>query len=94
MKMDIQNRNQEIIRRSKQAEIRSRAEHLIVRTERLISLCDSWLPADEANKNIMKAFDDREKAKRRKSITNMFRFSRFLKFKKIISIILPQHGIR
>jgi len=42
-------------------EILFRAEKLLYENERLIKQCDSWLPAEEGNRNMLKRIEDRKK---------------------------------
>jgi hypothetical protein len=50
--------------------------------EMLISHSDGWLSAEEGNKNLMKAIEERERTRQRKSFTRFFRIFRILRFKK------------
>lgn len=66
--METQNGTQEIIRLRKQEEIKFRAINLIYQTERLIELCDNWHPVYKSDKNRIMAIEDREMAKRSKTV--------------------------
>ena len=50
--------------------------------EMLISHSDGWLSAEEGNRNLMKAIEARERAKRRKSNPRLFKFFKMIRFKK------------
>ena len=55
MDMEVsQERRDEIVRRAKA---------LLYKTELLIAQCDSWLPAEEGNRNMMKKIMERNKTK-------------------------------
>ena len=45
--------------------------------EMLARQCDGWLSAEEGNRNLMKAIEERERAKRKRSITRIFKIFRF-----------------
>jgi hypothetical protein len=46
-------------------EIQQRAERLMHYNELLIQQCDSWLSAEEGNRNMMEAFEKRRRAEKR-----------------------------
>lgn len=48
--------------KEKQENIRLRAENLMYFTERLIKQCDDWLPAKEANENMVREILERKGA--------------------------------
>jgi|GEM_PF-1440081 hypothetical protein len=50
--------------------------------EMLARQCDGWLSAEEGNRNLMKAIEERERAKRRKSNPRLFKFFKMIRFKK------------
>jgi hypothetical protein len=79
-KMDTQNSNITDTTLRQQEEIRLRAENLMIRTQMLIDLCDSWLPADVANENLFREIREREKKKRRNAARLRWRkFTHFLR---------------
>ena len=53
-------------------EILFRAEKVLYYNNLLIAQCNSWLPAEEGNKNMMRKIMEKEKAKRKKKIRNIF----------------------
>ena len=48
------------------AEIKQLAQIALRNTELLIEVCEGWLPAEEGNKNMAKAYWERQKVKRRR----------------------------
>ena len=57
---------EDIISEKDRAEIIRLAQIALRNTELLIQACDGWLPAEEGNENMTKAYWERQKVKRRR----------------------------
>jgi hypothetical protein len=60
----------------KQDKIRYHAEKALFYTDLLITQCDSWLPAEVGNENMIAAIRKRKKGKRSKRLPKIFRIFR------------------
>jgi hypothetical protein len=67
---------------NKKDEILYHAERTLFYTNLLIKQCDSWLSAEEGNRNMMKAFEERRKKEKK---TKMTKISKMTGMTKILN---------
>jgi len=61
------------------------AERMIYYNNGIIEICDNWMPAEEANANMMREIEERRRKEREEQMNHEKRVNRFWKWMRVIN---------